>query len=314
MERKAIAKLITRYFSDRFFETLAWVLFFIGASLAIFLSHGLAYLIWILTYIPLIVALLLARRRYRMTMSDLREAHTECVQLSQTKSHFVSLVSHEIRTPLTSVKEAIAIVDDGMAGSVTEQQRKFLGIARNNVERINKLVNDLLDLARIESGKVELNKELLNISTIIDEVSQNLKPQFVTKNITFKNELPANLPEIMADKDMMVRLLINLIGNSVKYTEENGIIYAKGKSDRKSISIIIEDNGIGMLPEDLPKVFEIYHRLDQEELERIKGSGMGLAICREIVEMHGGRIWAESEGEGKGSKFIFILPCTNTTT
>jgi signal transduction histidine kinase len=225
------------------------------------------------------------------------------------KSDFVSNVSHELRTPLTSIRESIGLVLEGITGSVTEKQMKFLLIAKRNTERLTNLINDLLDLAKIEAGKIEIRKRSINLINLAKEAMESFRSQAEEKKISLESSFSPSLPNIYADPDRITQVFNNLMSNALKFTSEGGKIRvgAKLSSEPKFVEVSVRDTGVGIASQDLEKIFARFARLEIPLPERAPGTGLGLAIVKEIIDLHQGKVWTESE-PGKGSAFYFTLP------
>jgi len=231
-------------------------------------------------------------------------------QVEQMKSDFVANVSHEIRSPMAPMKDALSLILDGTAGPLSEQQRKFLELLDNNMKRLLRLVNDLLDLSKIEAGKMEIKKECVNIQFLTKDIVDTIGVYALKKKLDLSFSVKGNLPEIDCDKDRITQVIINLVMNAIKFTPEGSrvaIAVSEGKKlgDKRYIQVSVSDTGPGMAKEEVNILFSRFKQLVSPE--KVKGTGLGLAISKAIIEMHGGRIWVESE-IGKGSTFNFTLP------
>ena len=171
------------------------------------------------------------------------------------------------------------------------------------------MINDLLDIARIESGKVNMNIEALELAPIAEKVGDMLSEQFKTKNITFSINIPADCKKIMADRSQIERVFINLLGNALKFTPEKGSISIKAACSNKMIQVDITDSGFGIPEEAQDKIFEEFYRVDNTINQEVKGTGLGLALVKNIIEAHRGKIWVKSK-IGEGSTFSFTVNCT----
>gem|GEM_PF-748408 len=232
---------------------------------------------------------------------------TKKKEIDRVKSELISNVSHELRTPISIVKEGVSLVLDGVLGPIKEDQKDILSRVKNNIDRLARLINDLLDISKIEAGRMVLKKSLVDISSLAKEILISFKNQAEEKNIKLITHLNVESPDISIDSDRISQVLTNLISNSIKFTPENGQI-TLGVEDRKDkVEISVEDTGIGIAEENIPDLFERFSQFDRTDGPGQKGTGLGLAISKEIVEMHKGKIWVESE-PGKGSKFTFSLP------
>ncbi len=223
------------------------------------------------------------------------------------KSDFVSIVAHELRNPLVVVQEAANLLLEGLAGGpVAEAQKPYVEMVKRTSDRLIHITNDLLDLAKIESGKMELNFGPLDFISLIRQVRDSVELRSRKKGLRFLEKLPAGRLEMSGDYDKLSQVLMNLFSNAVKFTEK-GSVTVGAKDLGAGVECMIEDTGPGIAGENLPKLFSKFQQVGKTKIGSEKGSGLGLAIAKSIVEAHGGRIWAESE-LGKGSRFIFTLP------
>ncbi|MEW6618986.1 MAG: ATP-binding protein [bacterium] len=223
------------------------------------------------------------------------------------KSEFVSIVSHEIRSPLTTMKEFVSLILDEIPGKINKTQTEFLTIINENINRLTRLINNMLDITRIESGRMELNCQEMNINSVAEDIIKLFQTQAAEKDISIKNLLPQDLPTVYADVDKISQVLTNLIDNAIKFTKESGTVTIKGKKVNNQVEISIIDTGIGIAKEDFPLIFDKFHRLELPTNQKVRGTGLGLSISKAIVEIHHGKIRVESELE-KGSNFTFSLP------
>jgi PAS domain S-box-containing protein len=231
---------------------------------------------------------------------------TREVEADRAKSEFVSTVSHELRTPLTSIKGYTDLIYAGAVGPVNDQQKRFLSIIKSNADRLTALINDLLDISRIESGRVKIKVEPQNLIEIVDEVVESLREQIEGKGIRLELKLPDVVPDIMGDRVRLNQIVTNLIGNAHKYTDDGWVRVTLSLLEG-AIRLDVADSGIGISMEDQGKIFEKFYRADTPVMEGRGGTGLGLAITKELVELHGGRMWVKSE-LGVGSTFTVVLP------
>ena len=213
-------------------------------------------------------------------------------------------VAHELRTPLTTIQ---GFMEGLMDGVLPADENTYQSVYRE-ADRLKRLVNDLQELSRVESGSYELDRHPVWISSLIDGVFVRLEQQFAEKGVELEVDIPENLPEIIVDEDRISQVLLNLVGNALQYTPigEKITISAERKDDEVQVSV--SDSGIGISPEHLPNIFTRFYRVDKSRSRAGGGSGIGLTIAKHLVEAHGGRIWANSAGPGKGSIFSFTLP------
>jgi PAS domain S-box-containing protein len=232
--------------------------------------------------------------------------YTREAEIDRMKSDFVSIVSHELRTPLTSIKGYLDLILMGAAGTVTKQMTSFLGIAKDNTERLSAMVADLLDLSRIESGKVELDVQVISLTAVIEKVASSLRHEFEERDLTLTLAVSPDLPEIFGDPGRISQALTNLLSNAIKYTPRGGAtIRARARRDVVQVDVI--DTGLGISAEDQAKLFTRFFRAEDAAVRQQPGTGLGLSITKSMIEMHGGEIWVQSE-PGMGTTFSFTLP------
>jgi signal transduction histidine kinase len=245
------------------------------------------------------------------TVSIFRDITHE-VEVDRLKSEFVATVSHELRTPMTSIRGYVDVLLMGAAGAVNENKAHFLNIIKNNTERLNILVNDLLDVSRIESGRVTLSPQALDLREIAEDVIGDVlrRSQEENKPMGLSLDAPRKLPAVYGDVERVRQILGNLVDNAYHYTPENGTIIVQiHPNGGKEIQVDVRDNGIGIPLEDQARVFERFYRGEHPLVLSTPGTGLGLSIVKQIVEMHKGRIWMKSTGvPGDGSTFSFTLP------
>lgn len=262
-------------------------------------------------------------RTYKLTLSAVADAAdqpagvvavlhdmTREKEVAQMKSDFVSNVSHELRTPLSSIKAYVEMLVDGEAND-EQTRREFYDIIQNEANRLGRLIDNILNISRIESGLVKINKLPLSPAVVIKEAIEVITPQAKSKNIHLEEKLTPVFYQTMADKDMLYQAVLNLLSNAVKYTPEGGAITIKAAVDesRKMVVTRITDTGVGIPPKDLPFVFDKFYRVDANN-HMAKGTGLGLSLVRHIVEnVHHGHMFVEST-PGKGSTFGFELAMT----
>ncbi len=231
---------------------------------------------------------------------------TRLKELEKIRQDFVANVSHELRTPLTTIKGyAETLLEGALKEDVASQ---FVQVIKRHTDRLTKIVEDLLVLSKIESKEFRLNLEFLSLPELINEVLDLAKDAAVKKNISItKNEISPSLL-VEADRDYIEQVLVNLLDNAIKYTPEGGKVTVSAiEKDQKEIEISVQDNGIGIPQKDLPRIFERFYRVDKGRSQELGGTGLGLSIVKHIIQVHRGRIWAESQ-LGKGSTFNFTLP------
>ena len=245
---------------------------------------------------------------------QLEKANRELRRIDGMKSEFVSVASHELRTPLAAIKNAVQLVLKETAGKINENQAKFLSMAERNINRLTNILNNLLNLSKIESGKIELKFEDIGLKELIELTASSLRPHADGKAIKIDLEINEQLPKVYGDPEKIEQILTNLIGNAIKFTPEGGRILITAQPftrDGKggpgdSVAVSVKDTGIGIPPEHLDAIFEKFHQVESSLQRSVSGTGLGLAITKGLVEAHQGKIWVESE-VGKGSTFTFTL-------
>jgi PAS domain S-box-containing protein len=228
-------------------------------------------------------------------------------ELDQMKSDFVSNVSHELRTPLTSIKGSADNMLDGLTGPLNEKQIRYISRIKSNSDRLARLINDLLDLSKIESGRIDIHPTTLSLALLSGEVTEVLKPLAAEKCIAIESSFPDAGVTAWADRDKVIQILMNLIGNAIKFTPADGKVTLAIENGPAWVQISIADTGPGIPLEETGKLFAKFYQGGGIDKQRPGGTGLGLAICKALVEMHGGKIWVEST-VGKGSTFSFTLP------
>jgi PAS domain S-box-containing protein len=232
---------------------------------------------------------------------------TRFKDLERMKSDFIATVSHELRTPLTSLSMGIDILSQEVVGPVSKRQKELLAAAKDDSERLRKLVKDLLDLSKLESGKYEMKKELVNFRKLVEDAVQPLRLPFEEKQIRLDIDIPTRLMNFSADPHQLIWVVTNLLNNALRYTDTGGKVRLKTKAGKKEILVTVTDTGHGILAEHQQTIFDKFVQV-KSSTETTPGSvGLGLAIAREVVEAHGGRIWVESR-VGVGSTFFFTIP------
>ncbi len=242
--------------------------------------------------------------------------YEEIQKANLAKSEFVSLVAHELKNPMTSIKGYTELLTSGAAGDVSEAQLNFLAIIRNNTDRMNALVSDLNDLTKIETGNIHLEVKPVQIKRLFDELERSLIKQINQKNQTLLINGQENLPDVLADENRLLQVLINLVSNANKYSKETGKIYLKAekaisigevKYNQPKLHVEVQDTGVGISDEDQKSIFQKFFRSEDPNVRSVSGTGLGLNITRSLVELMGGMIWFESE-IGKGTTFHLVMP------
>ncbi len=257
---------------------------------------------------------------------EIKNTNTKLEKLERLKSEFISIVSHELRTPLTAIKNSLEICLSGKAGDISTIMDKFLNMAKRNVMRLSGIINDLLDLSKIEAGKMDFKFEMGDINTPVEFIKNTFENLAKEKNISLISEKDLNLPGTYFDNQRIEQVVSNLVSNAIKFTDEGGKIIIKTEIVKKSdldvkklntdnkqllyenyIKISVTDNGIGIAPEDQKKVFDQFQQIENSLNRQNGGTGLGLPIAKQLIEAHKGFIWVESE-VNSGTVFSFIIP------
>jgi PAS domain S-box-containing protein len=232
---------------------------------------------------------------------------TRFKNLDRMKSEFIATVSHELRTPLTSLSMGIDILSQEVIGSVNQRQKDLLIAAKDDSERLRKLVKELLDLSKLESGKYEMKKEFVDFRRLVTDAVRPLSLPFEEKHIRLELTIPEHLPALSADSHQLAWVITNLLSNALRYTDTGGKVQLTAREEKQGLFVTVADTGHGISQENLETVFDKFVQV-KSSTETTPGSvGLGLAIAREVVEAHGGRIWVESQ-VGIGSTFFFTIP------
>ena len=228
-------------------------------------------------------------------------------KLERTESlrrQLIADVAHELRTPLSTIKGSMEGLIDGVLPEEPATYQQIYAEA----DRLQMLVNDLQELSRVEAGAIELHIQPVSVDDLIDSLRDRICRQFEEKGVDLETKVPPEMPRVSADEDRIGQVLINLVGNALQYTPPGGVVTLSTALDSDEVNFIIRDTGIGIPPEYLKHIFTRFYRVDKSRSRAGGGSGIGLTISSHLVEAHGGRIWAESAGQNRGSTFIFTLP------
>ncbi len=233
---------------------------------------------------------------------------TKRSQLEKERADFMAMIVHDLRSPLTSVVGAASLLENGLLGPVNDEQKKWLGKIANDAQNLAELVNDFLDVSKIEAGRVDLVREEVALSELVRAAVEGFFPLAKQKKISLKCSIASTLPRLKADPRRLEQVFSNLLSNALKFTGEGGSIeVGAGKEEPSGITLWVKDSGIGVPPDEIGGLFEKYRQTSTGRTSQSRGTGLGLFICKMIVEAHGGRIWVES-AEGKGATFFFTLP------
>jgi PAS domain S-box-containing protein len=236
----------------------------------------------------------------------LADANVQLAEVDRLKSQFLATMSHELRTPLNSIIGFTGILLQGLAGDLNDEQRKQLTMSYRSAKHLLNLINELLDLSTIESGKMKVDFQRLKITDIVTEVVQSLGPEAARKRLSLTTEMADELPDIISDRKKVLQILLNLTNNAVKFTD-HGAIRIVCEARRNHLQVSVVDTGIGIKPENMVFLFEAFRQADGSARRRYEGTGLGLYLCRNLARLLGGDIAAESN-YGEGSRLTLILP------
>ncbi len=234
-----------------------------------------------------------------------KQAEIELKKTASLRSDFTSMVSHELRTPLAAMMASMEIILDGSCGKINPLQKDLLELSKRNADRLTRLINEVLDIQKLDAGMMKFNIRQVDVNAIAAETLRAMALT-VRNGVTLDSELDKALPPVECDPDKVAQVLANLVGNALKATDKGDVLVSTAREDG-CIRISVEDTGTGISAEDMPRLFHKFEQLDRGDTRKPGGTGLGLAICKEFIEKQGGRIWAESE-PGKGSVFHFTLP------
>ena len=288
------------------------------------IATGLTLLVWAVTAEPFILKILAGALfvffiifGYQLVRSvikeielraELEKTYDELERISKAKSEFLSIASHQLRTPLTAIKGYISMILEGTYGKLPEKQARPLENVYQSNERLIKLVNDLLNLSRLDAGKIEFSPELNYLEEIVSDIVEELRINAEKKGLYIRMVKPSEpLPKIMVDQDKLRQVILNIIDNAIKYTNKGGITIELKKLDGEE-EIKVSDTGEGMTKKEIESLFQMFSRATAGTQLHTEGAGLGLYVARQFIEMHGGKIWVESPGKSKGSTFYIRLP------
>jgi signal transduction histidine kinase len=284
---------------------------------------SLASILYAATYISTAISGELRKRqrevldlteRELVEAKKLEEINERLVELNAEKSRFVTIASHDLKAPLAAIQSYLQVMLGGFAGEVAERQRHMMERCSERVKELLNFISDLLDISRIERGFIDQEMKPTILAQVMEDSLNSVRGTADEKAIKIHTEMPDGLPEIQAAAPRLQQVCVNLLSNAISYTPEKGQIWFKVEDREQCLEVQIMDTGMGIPPEDLPRIFEDFYRGSNVPSveDRTKGAGLGLSIVKRIVESHGGQIWAQSpypeSPSGKGSKFTFTLP------
>ncbi|MCA9036537.1 MAG: ATP-binding protein [Planctomycetaceae bacterium] len=224
----------------------------------------------------------------------------------ETRDSFVSAATHELRTPLSNIR-AYAETLTGVGEINVEDQHRFLNIIMSEAGRLDRIIDDLLNISHMQAGSMTLDRHECQIERLVKEVQDTIRPLFESKNLTFETRIPPRLPELIVDKDKLEAALVNLLGNAIKYTADGGRVVLEAENASGEVRFHVEDSGIGISTDELPRIFDRFFRSNDSRVHQISGTGLGLAFAQDVARLHGGRIDVTSE-LNHGSRFTLTIP------
>ncbi len=248
---------------------------------------------------------LVAARQY-LALRELAVAEAELRESERVKDEFISVVGHELRTPLTSIRGSLGLLQAGMLGELPREAGEMVDLAVTNTDRLVRLINDVLDIERMDAGRMELDLVPVKASELVRQAAQIVQVTATQAKVTLELDVEEGLM-VSVDADRVIQVLVNLLGNAVKFSDRWSVVAVSARSDSGQALFAIHDTGRGIPPELQETIFERFRQVDASDARDKGGSGLGLAIARGIVEHHGGRIWVASK-PGEGSTFSFTLP------
>ena len=240
---------------------------------------------------------------------NLATSNARLLEASRLKSQFLANMSHELRTPLNSIIGFSKVLLNRLDGELTERQEAYVSSVHNSSRHLLELINSILDFSRIEAGRFEIRSERIDLLDVVEECMETSTPLVRDKRVKLEKDVPVELPAVHGDRMRIKQVLLNLISNAIKFTHA-GRVLVQVRPETDIVHVSVADTGIGISPADLQRLFEPFQRLDNPLAQQADGTGLGLAISKKFVELHHGRIWAESR-ESQGSTFHFTLPLTS---
>jgi PAS domain S-box-containing protein len=248
-----------------------------------------------------------AEKAIKESMDKLREANDKLKEVDRLKTDFLSLTSHELKTPLTPIKMYLDLFSDKSLGPLTKNQLSSLQTVRRNFERLEKLINQILDIVRIESKRMKFSFEPTDLDNLVKEVFTDMKAFARSKNISLKKNIQKGIPKVELDKMRISQVMLNLIGNAIKFSPKNKKVIVEATKKGPDLLVSIKDFGIGISQENQKKLFHKFYQVETKDTREISGLGLGLVISKGIIDSHKGKIWIRSQ-LGKGSTFYFTIP------
>jgi signal transduction histidine kinase len=251
-----------------------------------------------------------ANQELQSVNRELMLRREEADSASKSKTDFLANMSHELRTPLNSILGFSEIMQQGMAGPLTDKQKEFLADISSSGNHLLALITDILDLSKIEAGKLELELSSFSLKELVDASLVMFKEKALKHGISVTSDIDTSITAMSADQRKLKQVLVNLLSNAFKFTPDGGSVRVEARRAPDFIEMSVTDTGIGISEENQQRLFQPFQQIETSLTRKYAGTGLGLSLCRRLVELHGGKIWVES-GPGKGSRFMFVIPVKN---
>ncbi|MCK5579816.1 MAG: diguanylate cyclase [Candidatus Omnitrophica bacterium] len=252
------------------------------------------------------------REGINVLYKEIEKKNKELERLNNLKSDFVSTVSHELRTPMTITSEGISLVLDEIPGEINDKQRKLLMTSKQNMQRLSEIINDLLDISKIEAGRLELRRGMVDLNKLVKDLVDSYQAVMAENDVSISLDIVDEENFVYIDGNKIIQVLNNLLNNAMKFSPTNGVIEVVVESEDDHVIVNVRDHGAGIEQKNLSKLFKKFQQLGHPTGQKVKGTGLGLAIAKALVEMHGGKIFVEST-VGEGTTFSFALPRCEAT-
>jgi len=277
----------------------------------IWIENGVEMFLLLIAIVP-VIFFLSFKREYSFFGGENGSASSQ--RFDRLKDEFLTVASHELRTPLSVINGFAEILVREKLGKLNDEQKRRIRKILMQGQRLNRIIDELLDLSRIRSGKIEVRRDVFDIIPVLKSCLDDQQVVCEQQHITLEDQIPDVLPDVIGDLERVTQVVINLMGNAIKYTPAYGKVALTGLFDkeRNEIRVEVNDTGIGIAHEEQSRVFEEFYRSSHKQVRKYSGSGLGLAIVQQLVEAQGGRVGLSSEGEGKGSVFFFTLPASKS--
>jgi len=258
----------------------------------------------------LTITLLTALSLDKLRSDQYKKAIENMKTLEKMKSEFLARTSHELKTPLTPLMMQLQMMHKGTFGKLNKKQTDSIVMIERNIRRLSELINDILFYSKSSAGRIKLDKNKCDLNSLVDEAVKTMQTKASKKRVSLSLE-KADIPGVYCDSNRLSEVLVNLLDNSIKFVEKGGHVWVATKRDKNKVVVSVKDDGVGISKEDMGKLFVPFTQFSDVARRKQGGTGIGLSISKSLIMLHNGKIWAESEGKGKGSVFYFSLPLGN---